>query len=97
MTEDFKDYPKSITELRSDKTQDGGDWTARDAIISVLRDIDSGDIETPKFAIVILGSLDDDDATHTLFYNATPNRYILLGLIEDLKRRLIIKEVTGEF
>lgn len=93
---DFADYPKSISEIKSDKTQDGGDWTPRDALISMLRDIDSGEL-SPDFAILIFGKLDENDATHTYFANATPNRYILMGLLEDFKRRLIVKELTGEF
>ncbi len=38
----FADYPRSIAELRSDKTGSGADWTPRDALIAMLRDIDSG-------------------------------------------------------
>lgn len=98
MTEDqdFSDYPKSITELKSDKTQRGGDWTVRDALISALRDLDAG-IISADYCILILGIVEDDDSTCTYFYNCTPNRYILHGLVGDLQRRLIVKECTGEF
>lgn len=93
---DFSNYPPSISELRSDKTRNGGDWTVRDALISALRDIDNGEA-VPQFAVLIFGSLDDDQATRTWYCNATPNRYILSGLLKDFERRLIVKECTGEF
>ena len=98
MTEDqdFSKYPKSIAELKSDKTQRGGDWTVRDALISALRDLDSGEF-SPQFCILIFGLTDDSNATYTTYYNCTPNRYVLHGLISDFERRLIVKECTGEY
>jgi len=39
---DYKDHPPTIGELRSDKTQSCSDWTPRDVLIQVLREIDSG-------------------------------------------------------
>jgi hypothetical protein len=39
---DFANHPMSIAELRSDRTQNSADWTARDALISTLRTIDNG-------------------------------------------------------
>lgn len=94
-TEDFSQYPKSITELKSDKTRKGGDWTVRDALIAALRDLDSGET-TPQHCILIFGEI-DDNVTYTTYYNCTPNRYVLHGMLADLERRLIVKECTGEF
>lgn len=41
---DFKEHPKSIAEIKSSKTNRGSDWTPRDALIALLRDIDAGQI-----------------------------------------------------
>ena len=38
----FKDHPKSLGEVRSDRSQKASDWTPRDALIDVLRQIDNG-------------------------------------------------------
>ena len=44
MTENYSKEPFSIAELRSEKEGDAKLWTVRDALISLLRDIDSGEI-----------------------------------------------------
>jgi hypothetical protein len=38
----YADHPKSIGEIRSDKSQDCKDWTPRDVLIDLLREIDAG-------------------------------------------------------
>ena len=45
MTEDFKDHPQTMGELRSDKTRNALDWKPRDALIWLLREIDGGKID----------------------------------------------------
>jgi hypothetical protein len=46
MTElvDFSNAPVSITEARAARSEDGSLWTARDVLVSLLRDIDGGKI-----------------------------------------------------
>ena len=41
---DYANHPPTVNEIRSDKTGNGSDWTPRDALIALLRDIDSGEI-----------------------------------------------------
>jgi hypothetical protein len=43
--DDFSNAPVSITEARSERTRDQADWTPRDALISLLRDIDGGKVD----------------------------------------------------
>ena len=45
MNENFADYPQTIGEIASDKEFDSRKWTLRDALIAVLRDVDSGKLE----------------------------------------------------
>lgn len=40
--ENFADAPRTIGEIRSEKTQSALDWKPRDALIYLLREIDSG-------------------------------------------------------
>lgn len=42
MTDNYANHPPSISEIRSDKSMMAADWTPRDALISVLREIDEG-------------------------------------------------------
>lgn len=37
MTDDFANHPKSITEIKSDRSNSAKDWTPRDVLIDVLR------------------------------------------------------------
>lgn len=44
MTDDYSNEPRTITELKAEKYDNGNLATARDALIGILRDIDSGKI-----------------------------------------------------
>ena len=48
----FKDHPKSVGELKSDKTTNAKDWEPRDALISLLRDIDDGTREVDGLIVI---------------------------------------------
>ena len=37
MNDDFSDHPKTIGEIRSDKSQKAEHWSPRDALIAALR------------------------------------------------------------
>lgn len=93
---DFSNHPLSIAEIKSDKTRNGSDWTPRDALISALRDIDSG-AANPSDLLILTGRIDEHGATHTCYYNATANRYIMQGIIGDFLRRLAVKDAGGDF
>jgi hypothetical protein len=42
--ENFKDHPQSVADYKSDKSHNAADWSARDMLISALRDIDNGTV-----------------------------------------------------
>lgn len=44
MDDNFADAPISITEARSERDRDAAKWTARDVLISMLREIDRGEL-----------------------------------------------------
>ena len=54
MTEDqdFSQHPKSITEMRAEREEDAKIWTPRDALISALRDLDEGTIQTDTLLVM---------------------------------------------
>lgn len=86
MDDSFAEYPRTIGELRSDKTDKSHDWTVRDMLISVLRDIDSGKGEYVKAerAVLILGNVDPDGSTNIQAVRAgTRNAWEGMGLLHE--------------
>lgn len=57
----FADYPKSLSEIAADKADDCRKWTPRDLLISLLRQIDSG--EQKPVSLVIVGLEKDEDGS----------------------------------
>ncbi len=76
----YKEHPPSVTELRSDKTNDAADWTPRDVLITALRDIDSGNQE-PTCLIVIMGMIDESRVVMPMSYVSSPNKFVTAGLL----------------
>lgn len=81
MTEDFSNYPKSITEIKGDKTGDASDWTPRDAIIDVLREIDRDKL-TVDCAVICYRVRKPDGHTSTRFRNASPDIHTAFGILK---------------
>jgi hypothetical protein len=50
--DNFRDSPQTIGELRATRTQDNSDWSPRDTIIYMLREIDSGRFKPSKVIAV---------------------------------------------
>ena len=50
--ENFKDYPKSVSEKIAEKSNDGSKWSPREALISVLRRVDSGVLNIDNIIIL---------------------------------------------
>ena len=47
----FKDVPLTIGELRTQKTPDCKLWSPRDLLVSLLRDIDSGNVTVTDLVV----------------------------------------------
>ncbi len=72
--DDYKDHPKSVTELRSDKTDKASDWTPRDVLIAMLRKIDSGEITDIK-ALSVVWTVDGKSS-----WSSTSSPYSLMTI-----------------
>lgn len=75
----FADHPESIGEIRANKSESCSDWTPRDALISVLRQIDSG---LAVDALVVCWRQNNTcghDTGH--FRSAAPDPFVSLGLL----------------
>lgn len=77
MTQDFKDHPKSFTELRSEREDDAKIWTPRDVLIAMLRRIDSG--EAKPDVLVVISAVRNDNGQLTEI-SGSGNRLELIGL-----------------
>lgn len=75
----FKNYPKSVSEHKSDITGDASDWTPRDLLIKHLRSIDEGEPELA--ALIVIKVYPDGDISHSVACEAGINKYTLSGLL----------------
>lgn len=51
MSDDFKDHPKSISEIKYDKGIDRLALTPRDILVDLLRKIDSGELQMSNLVV----------------------------------------------
>lgn len=77
---DYSDHPVSISEARANREEDSRLWTPRDALISILRDIDSGAIN-PDALVAVCRTKDEDGGYRTTFVNASPDIHVAMGLL----------------
>lgn len=76
--ENFKDYPLTIGEIRSNKSDNASDWSPRDVLIDILRRIDNG-ININKLIISFNVVGETDEYTH--YVAATKTRGDCLALL----------------
>lgn len=86
--DNYADHPVSLTEAKANRDHDSRTWTPRDALISLLRDIDSGKIN-PNALVAVCRSLDEQGSYDTTFVNATPDVHVALGLLARGQFRLM--------
>lgn len=86
MNENYADHPKSITEIKADKSSDANDWAPRDVLISLLRRIDAGEI-APTALVVGWYQPHENDATYG-YAKAAPSRLVALGIAAELQHSI---------
>ena len=59
MNDNFSDYPKSLAERRADGDADASKWSPRDVLISLLREMDRGDISPDEIVVCYRQTLVD--------------------------------------
>lgn len=88
---DFSDHPESVNELRPNGT--ATDWTPREALVSLLRDIDQGVIRAD--AVLVLAVEINGARNRPLLRVSTPDVMSTLGLIELAKMEIFLAAVHG--
>lgn len=84
--DNFADHPKTIGEIKSDKTDSAHDWTAREALIYLLREIDKGALDITN----VIVTYDTDTTASYCVAGKAPILY-KIGLLESVKIRLVNK------
>jgi hypothetical protein len=85
----FANHPKSIGEIKAERDEDSRTWAPRDALISLLREIDSG-LTKPTDLVICYIERDPEDggATKSRYLNATSDLPTALGLLNRIQFRL---------
>lgn len=79
---DFSNQPKSITEIKANKNSDGTLWIPRDALIHLLRLIDSGEEKIDMIIIGYAKIVVENGVTYgqTDYVNCSPSSIHVWGL-----------------
>lgn len=80
MTDDYKDHPRTIGEIRSDKSRKAQDWTVKEMLIAVLRKIDAGEIDPRMGSIVLAFGDDRGEQSLRIWYAGTRSIWEQRGL-----------------
>lgn len=80
MKDDFSNHPVSIAAIKANKKADAKMWKPRDALIDVLRDIDSGKIDARSVVICLLQA--DPDGDKVTYVQSSRNRTESLGMLQ---------------
>lgn len=81
--DNFANAPPSITELRSDRTKKATDWTPRDCLVSILRDVDSGKLTIEQIAVVIIEKDDDEKIKDSISVAGPYTTFALIGMLQQ--------------
>ena len=74
----FKDYPPTIGEIRSDKSGNAKDWTPREALIDMLRQIDNG---LDVHGLIISYTVNEGDRRYTKYIASVQAHHEALALL----------------
>ena len=85
---EFKDFPRSVSEIRADRSENASDWTPRDAVISFLRRMDSGEIK-PDALVICAREMTQDGATKPFFSVSSRDPHVTIGMLIDTSRKVM--------
>lgn len=92
--DNFADHPQTLGEIRSDRASDAAQWSPRDVLISLLRDIDGGAVID---ALVVCYRLNEgnggpSDRSRARFKQSTPDGLVTLGLLTNAAHRMLERD-----
>lgn len=91
--ENYSNVPLSIAELRAAKERSAEPWTPRDALISLLRDIDSHKVD-PVSIVIVFDTMPEpghESSSSTFYIAAVRGFHKAIGLL-TFARFLMMKD-----
>jgi len=85
LEQSFADVPVSLNEIRAERSENSAEWTPRDMLIALLRDIDNGTRNVTD-AVVTFST---DNGEGYSFFNATKDKAVAVFLLERAKHRMM--------
>lgn len=83
MTDTYAGYPRSVNEVRSTRSGKASDWSPREALISLLRNIDEGHCDPESLVVVFREKR--EGGYWSDFVSACSDTTTMLGLLELTK------------
>lgn len=87
--DDYSEHPQSVAEIRAGKAGRARLWTPRDALIDMLRDIDSGKV-APRTLVICWSEPDQSGEMCAYFSAAGPDIMSSLGTVEAAKTVMLL-------
>jgi hypothetical protein len=87
--QDFSAFPVTVGELRSDRSGKASDWSPRDALIEVLRQMDSGGMASCDVLLIGWSRSVEPGVRSTGWRIASPDPLLSVGLATRLMTVLV--------
>lgn len=93
--ESFADYPKTFGERRADSSEENSAtvWKPRDALITLLRRIDSGEVNIDALIIAYRIPGNERGTNSAGYLQASPDNYTSVGILQ-MAAHMITKDAT---
>lgn len=82
----YVNYPHSVNELRAMRSGNAADWSPREALLQMLRDLDAGAISPD--ALIVCFREKTERGFRTSFSAACPDGGVMIALLEQTKFRI---------
>lgn len=80
----YADYPRSVNELRTLRSGNAADWSPREILIAMLREIDAGRLEPESLVVVYREKR--EGGFWSDFSSSCADGAVMLGLLETAKQ-----------
>ena len=80
LPDNFAGYPPSIAETRANAAQSSALWSPRDALLSLLREIDEGKAKVDVL-VIAFARIDEEGLSRTSYRAASPNALMSYGVM----------------
>lgn len=87
MADEFKGHPETIGEIRAFKSKRARDWSPRDLLIRMLREIDEGRLN-PDVMVLCFAWVDDEKERNADWVASSPDPLMTYGVLSQCAYRI---------